>query len=131
MASNAVQGVSNVELGSVKIDLASIKDLEIIFKSAQSSIQNANGLVAQDLGALANKWNQTFGKFKNEIKVYSQNKEKAYGMIDDISKQLKDLGVADTSMVDVYKGYFEGLRKTEMALRQAIMDNKNRMDTVL
>ena len=128
MASSAVQ---SVELSTVKVDLASIKDLDVVFKSAQSSIENANGLVAQDLGELANKWNQTFGKLKNELNSYDQNFMKAWDMIDIISKQLKDLGVTDTSMVDKYKGYLAGLNKTKAAISNAVIANKNRIDSKL
>ena len=128
MASNAV---NKVELANVKIDLASIKDLDDAFKLAQLSIQNANGLVAQDLGAISNKWQVAWGKLKNEMKIYEQNKEKTSGIIDDINAQLKQLGITDTSSIDKYKGYLEGLRKTASALRMAALDNKNRMDTIL
>ena len=126
MASSAVQ---SVELSEMKIDLASVKDLDNIFKVAQTNIQNANGLVAQDLGAIASKWNQTFLKIQNELKAYDDNFLKAWAMIDDLSKQLKDLGVTDTSLVDKYKGYLTGLNKTKSALNKAIIDNKNRINS--
>jgi hypothetical protein len=126
MASNAVK---EVELSEIKIDLASLKDLDVVFESAQSSIQNANKLVSQDLGDIANKWNQTFGKLKNELNSYDQNFMKAWDMIDILSKQLKDLGVTDTSMVDKYKGYLAGLNKTKAAISSAVIANKNRIDS--
>ena len=126
MASNAVK---EVELSEIKIDLASLKDLDVVFESAQSSIQNANKLVSQDLGDIANKWNQTFGKLQNELNSYDQNFMKAWDMIDILSKQLKDLGVTDTSMVDKYKGYLAGLNKTKAAISSAVIANKNRIDS--
>jgi len=120
-----------MKLKGIKIELASIKDLDAVFKLAQTNIQNANGLVAQDLGEITNKWNQTFGKIKNELNSYDKNFSQAVDMIDLLSKQLKDLGVADTSMVDKYKGYLSGLNKTKSALNTAILDNKNRINSKL
>ena len=118
-----------MKLEGIKINLASIKDLDAVFESAQSSIQNANKLVSQDLGDIANKWNQTFGKLQNELNSYDQNFMKAWDMIDILSKQLKDLGVTDTSMVDKYKGYLAGLNKTKAAISSAVIANKNRIDS--
>jgi hypothetical protein len=112
-----------------KINLASINDLDSVFELAQSSIKNANKLVSQDLGDIANRWNQTFGKLKNQLDSYDQNFIKAGDMIDTISKQLKDLGVTDTSMVDKYKGYLNGLNKTKGAISNAVIEAKNRIDS--
>ena len=129
MASNAVKEVSNVELSEVRVDLASIKELDAVFKNAEANIKNANVLVAQELGAIASKWNQTLLKVKSELQSYDSNFMSAWDMIDSIGMQLKELGITDTTMVDKYKGYLAGLNKTKSAISNAVIENKNRIDS--
>jgi hypothetical protein len=115
----------------VNVELASLKDLDKKFKEAQSNIQNTQSLVLIELGELAQKWNQTLGKIGNELKSYDQNFMTAWEMIDDLSKQLKNLGVTDTSQVDQYKGYLQGLNKTKSALNSEVIAKKNSLESKL
>lgn len=118
----------NVELSEEKVELAKIDELQAIFKQGQSSIEKSNAL-SYDLGDAVTMWNKTFSALKKEMNLVEKNVADGYKLIDVLNKQAKDLGINEIPEVKKIEGYFGGLNKTLMALRGAVNDNKNRMDS--
>jgi hypothetical protein len=132
---NTLQNIYNkladkTELGKHEVNLTAISDLQVIFKKAQAEIQEANTLSVQ-LGDAVTMWNKTFSKLKTNIKNSEDGVIEGYKLLSTIYRQAKDLGIDKVPEAEKIEGYLSGLSKTAMALRGAINDNKNRMDTLI
>ena len=117
------------ELAKHEVELAIIDDLQASFKKGQSAIESANTISIQ-LGDAVTLWNKTFSKLKGEIYLVEKNVLDSYKLISTIKKQAKDLGIDKVPEVDKIENYLRGFEKTLSALRGAVNDNKNRIDTV-
>jgi hypothetical protein len=131
---NTLQNVYNkladkTELAKHEVELAIIDDLQASFKKGQSAIESANAISYQ-LGDAVTLWNKTFSKLKTEIYLVEKNILDGYKLISTIKKQAKDLGIDKVPEADKIENYLRGFEKTLSALRGAVNDNKNRIDTV-
>jgi uncharacterized protein YhaN len=117
-----------VELAEVRVDLAKISDLEAAYQKGRASVDKANALSVQ-LGDAVTLWNKTFAPLKNEITSVEQSITDGYKLISVLQKQASDLGITEIPEVNKIEGYLQGFGKTASALRGAVNDNKNRMNT--
>lgn len=85
MASSAVQEVSNVELASVKVDLALINDIEKKSKDVVQVTKDLNDKIAE------------FKKFKSDAKLFLQGKTQQsvdlLTKLQEANKMANDLGM--------------------------------------
>jgi hypothetical protein len=115
-------------LASHEVELASIKDLQDTFKKGQAAIESANS-ISYSLGDAVTLWNKTFSKLKTELFLVEKNIKDGYQLIFEIEKQAKELGINEVPEVTKIKGYLGGFEKTLTALRGAVNDSKNRINT--
>jgi len=120
--------VSDVKLEKHQVELASIAELQNVFKQGQAAVEKANAL-SYKLGDSVTLWNKTFSALKKEIQDVEKNIIDGYKLISNIQKQAKDLGINEVPEAKKIEGYLSGLGKTVSALRAAVNDNKNRIDT--
>lgn len=120
--------VSNVKLEKHKVELASVADLQNVFKQGQAAVEKANAL-SYKLGDSVTLWNKTFSELKKEIQGVEKSILDGAQLIATINKQAKELGINEIPEVKKIQGYLSGLQKTSTALRGAVLDNKNRIDT--
>lgn len=117
------------KLASHEVELASIAELQDAFKKGQSAVQSANDLSFK-LGDAVTLWNKTFSSLKTEISLAQKNIIEGYKLVSEINKQAKELGINEVPEAKKIEGYLSGLEKTVSALRGAVNDNKNRINTV-
>ena len=115
-------------LASHEVELASIKDLQDTFKKGQAAIESANS-ISYSLGDAVTLWNKTFSKLKTELFLVEKNIKDGYQLIFEIEKQAKELGINEVPEVTKIKGYLGSFEKTLTALRGAVNDSKNRINT--
>jgi hypothetical protein len=120
--------VSDVKLAKHEVELASIADLQNVFKQGQSGVEKANAL-SYKLGDAVTAWNKTFSALKKEIQDVERSILEGSKLIVTINRQAKELGINEVPEVKKIEGYLSGLNKTATALRGAVLDNKNRIDT--
>jgi hypothetical protein len=118
-----------VELAKHEIELASIADLQESFKKAQSAVDGANTFSIK-LGDAVTAWNKTFSSLKTEMFLSEKNILEGYKLISEINKQAKELGINEVPEVKKIEGYLRGLEKTVSALKGAVNDSKNRINTI-
>lgn len=117
------------ELAKHEVELASIADLQESFKKAQSAVSGANTFSIK-LGDAVTAWNKTFSSLKTEMFLSEKNILEAYKLISEINKQAKELGINEVPEVKKIEGYLIGLEKTVSAIKGAVNDSKNRINTV-
>ena len=120
--------VQEVKLEKHEVELASIADLQNVFKQGQAAVEKANAL-SYKLGDSVTLWNKTFSALKKEIQDVEKSILDGAQLIATINKQAKELGINEIPEVKKIQGYLSGLQKTSTALRGAVLDNKNRIDT--
>lgn len=131
---NTLQNIYNklaedkTELAKHEVNLSLLNTLNDAAAFTQSAVDNANKL-SYSLGEATTLWNKSFAKIKTEMINAEAGIIKAYKVISEINKQAKDLGIDKVPEADKIENYLRGYAKTLAALRGAVMDNKNRMDT--
>ena len=123
-----IEQPERTDLAKHEVELASIADLQNVFKQGQSAVEKANAL-SYKLGDSVTLWNKTFSALKKEIQDVEKSILEGSKLITTINKQAKELGINEIPEVKKIEGYLSGLQKTSSALRGAVLDNKNRIDT--
>lgn len=120
--------LDKTELGKHEVELASIAELQAFIKEGQTAVEKANALSYQ-LGDATNLWNKTFVPLKRQIATIENSIIQGYKVVSQINQKAKELGVYEIPEVKKAEGVLTGFAKTSTALRGAVLDNKNRMDT--